>query len=187
MDGLRQDGQLSFGFQVSDMAVVSFFLPSWTSTLIPTQLDLNLTATNLNLENPAKKLIDAFDLNRDPPVPANVEGEIAAAFKANPPKIIFSRSTLANTTVEVVAEGEMSFPAGEPIVNMTFDATGYDKMLGILEAAAPADPRVTQILPMVRFLRDEANTMPGGHLQWKLSTSADGTILLNNYQWKSPQ
>ena len=187
MDGLRQDGKLSFGFQVSDMAVVSFFLPGWSSTLIPTKLDLNLTATNLNLDDPARKLIGAFDLNQTPPVPANVEDEIAMAFKANPPKVVFSRSVIANANVEVVAEGEMSFADGNSIVNMTFDATGYEKMLGILEAAAPSDPRVTEILPMVQFLRDQATTMPGGHLQWKLSTSADGTIMLNNYQWKSPQ
>jgi hypothetical protein len=187
MDGLQQNGKLSYGFRVSDMAVVSFFLPGWASTLIPTQLDLNLTATNLNLDNPARKLIGSLDLNQDPPVPANVGEEIAAEFKAKPPKIIFSKSTIANANVEVVAEGEMSFPEGKPIVNMTFDATGYDKMLGILEAAAPSDPRITQILPTARFLRNEANTMPGGHLLWKLSTSADGTILLNNFIWKSPQ
>jgi hypothetical protein len=187
MDGIGQDGKLRFGFQVSDMAVVSFFLPGWSSTLIPTQLDLNLTATNLNLDDPARKLIGSFDLNQVPPVPVNVEDEIAAAFKANPPKIVFSKSTMANANVEVVAEGEISFIEGKPIVSMIFNATGYDKMLGILEAAATSDPRVKQILPMVRFLRNEANTMPGGHLRWKLSTSADGTVILNNFLWKSPQ
>ena len=187
MDGLQQDGKLSYGFRVSDMAVVSFFLPGWTSTLIPTQLDLNLTATNLNLDSPARKLIGSFDLNQDPPVAANVGEEIAAEFKANPPRIIFSKGMIANANIEVVAEGEMTFEQGTPIVNITFDATGYDKMLGILEAAAPSDPRVAEVLTTARFLRNEANTMPGGHLKWKLSTSADGTVILNNFVWKSPQ
>ena len=168
-DGLRQDGKLSYGFQVSDMEVVSFFLPSWASTLIPTQLDLNLSATNLNLDNPARKLIGSFDLNQDPPVPADVGEEIAADFKASPPRVIFSKSTIGNANVEVVVEGEMSFAEGKPIVDVTFDATGYDKVLGVLDAAAPSDPRVEQILPAAQFLRKHANTMPGGHLEMEHS------------------
>ena len=187
MDGIRQDGRLTFAFQVADMAVVSFFLPGWSSTLIPTQLDLNVTATNLNLDEPARKLIGSFDLNQDPPVPVRVEEEIATTFQANPPRIVFSESTIANATVEVITEGAMSFVRGRPVISMTFDATGFDKVLSTLEAAAPSDPRVEQILPGVHFLKNLAQTMPDGHLHWRFSLRDDGTMMLNNYQWKSPQ
>jgi hypothetical protein len=183
MDGVRQDGKLSYGAQISDMEVASFFLPGWTSVLIPTQVDLDLTVTNLNLDEPARMLIGAFDLNQDPPVPANVGEEIAAGFEANPPRIIFPKSTIGNATVSVVAEGEMTFAEGKPIVDLTFDATGYDQVVGTLEAALPKDPRVEEVLRIARFLREEANTMPSGHLKWTFNVRADGQIELNSAVW----
>jgi hypothetical protein len=78
MDGIRQKAKLSYGFQLSKMEVASLFLPAWASVLIPTDVDVNFSGTNLNLDAPARKVIDTLDLNRDPPIPATVTEEIAA-------------------------------------------------------------------------------------------------------------
>lgn len=183
MDGIEQESKLSYGSQIADLEVASFILPAWASTLVPRHVDLNFSVTNLNLEDPARKLIGSFDLNQAPPVPANVGEEIFAHFDANPPLISLSRSTVSNATVSVVGEGEMSFAGGKPIVAMTFDATGYDQVVDTLEAALPQDPRVTEILRIARFLKEEANTLPGGHLKWTFSVGVDGLIALNNVLW----
>jgi hypothetical protein len=129
-------------------------------------------------------MIDSLDLGRDPPVPANVTDEIAAEFTANPPKIVFAKSTIRNADTMIVAEGEMTFADSKPVLDVTFDATGYDKVLDTLQAAASADQRAAEILPAARFIKENANTMPGGHLKWQVRMNADGSVVLNNIMLK---
>ncbi|MDQ6437618.1 hypothetical protein RB623_26495 [Mesorhizobium sp. LHD-90] len=179
MDGIRQDGTLDYGVRMSEVEVASFFLPSWAPPLIPTDIDINVSGANLDLDVPARKMIDAVDLSKDPPVPESVSQEIAAAFLVDPPKIVFGKSAIRNADTEIVAEGEMVFPGGKPVFDMTFEASGYDKAMATLQEAAPSDPRAAEALPALAMVKGMAKTLPDGRLQWAVSVKADGSAFVN--------
>jgi hypothetical protein len=179
MDGIRQDGTLSYGVKLSKLEVASLFLPGWAPPLIPTDIDININGTNLDLDVPARRLIDALDLGKEPPVPESVGQEIAAAFLADPPKIVFSKSTIRNADAEIVAEGELTFPGGKPVFDMTLEAAGYDKVVTALQAAASTDPQVAEMLPALAMVKGFAKTLADGRLQWVINIRADGSAFVN--------
>ena len=81
-DGLRQNATVTYGIQMSEIKAISLFMPKWAPPLIPTDVDVKVSGVNLNLEIPATKAIESFDLNQEPPVPAKVRDEIIAEFAA---------------------------------------------------------------------------------------------------------
>ena len=179
MDGIRQDGTLSYDIKLSKMEVASLFLPAWAPALIPTEIDLNFSGTNLDLDVPARKLIDAMDLNQDPPVLESVGQEIAAAFMADPPKIVLAKSTIGNADTQFAVEGEMMFPDGKPVMNATIEAAGFDKAMATLQAAAPTDQQVAEMLPALAMVKGFGKALPDGRLQWAVNVRADGSAFVN--------
>ena len=179
MDGIRQNGSLGYAIKLSKLEVASFFLPAWAPALIPTEVDLNFSGTNLNLEEPARKMIEAFDLNQNPPVPASVTDAIAAEFKNNPPKIVLTKSTIGNADTQFAVEGEMVFPDGKPVMNATIEAAGFDKAMATLQAASPTDQQVAEMLPALAMVKGFGKALPDGRLQWAVNVRADGSVFVN--------
>lgn len=184
MDGVEKSASLDYGVKVEGMDVSSFFMPPWAKSLIPTTVDLNLGGTNIDLETPARKVIEAFDLNRDPPVPAAVSDAIAAAFMADPPKFVLSKSTVGNADSQLAVEGEVAFPGGRPVVHMTCEMTGYDRLVATLQAAAATDPRVENVLPAILVAKQFAVASSDGALRWVVQVRDDGSIAVNDRQVK---
>jgi hypothetical protein len=179
MDGVRQDGTLNYGVKLSKLEVASLFMPSWARPLLPTEVDINVSGTNLDLDLPARKLIDAIDLSKEPPVPESVGDEITAAFMADPPKIVFPKSTIRNADTEIVAEGEMIFLGGKPVFDMTIEAAGYDKAVAALQTAAPNEPQVAEMLPALAMVKGFGKALPDGRLQWAINIRSDGSAFVN--------
>ncbi|MFI0844248.1 hypothetical protein [Mesorhizobium sp. IMUNJ 23232] len=179
MDGIRQNGSLGYAIKLSELEVASFFLPAWAPALIPTEVDLNFSGTNLNLEEPARKMIESFDLNQDPPVPVAVTDAIEAEFIANPPKIVLAKSAIRNADTEFVVEGEMVFPDGKPVMDATIEAAGFDKAVATLQAAAPNDQQVAEVLPALAMVKGFGRALPDGRLLWAVNVRADGSVFVN--------
>lgn len=184
MDGIRQNGSLTYAVKLSDLEVASLFMPAWARPLLPTEMDLTVSGENINLEEPARKLIGVLDLSQEPPFPAAVTDEIAAEFTANPPKVVVGRSSIRNADTEIVAEGEFTFPDSKPTLDMTFEAAGYDKAVAGLQAAAAADPQLAEILPAAMMIKGFAKTLPDGRLEWAVNVKPDGSVLVNGLMVK---
>ncbi|RUY48543.1 hypothetical protein, partial [Mesorhizobium sp. M7A.F.Ca.CA.001.12.1.1] len=69
-DGVAQNGTITYGIKASGLTVPTQLLPSWSVGLLPTDVDLNFGGANIDLDSMAKKAIEAFDLNKNPPLPA---------------------------------------------------------------------------------------------------------------------
>ena len=179
MDGVQQNASVTYAIDFSDVKVVSLFMPSWVPSLVPTDIDLNLSGTNLNLDSPTKKAIAAFDLNQEPPIPDRVGEEIAMEFVANGPKIVMGKSTIKNAGTTITLEGEMTFPDAEPVLNATIDATGFDKIVTSLQTAAATDPEVGEALQAALLARGFGKALPDGRLEWAVNIKADGSAFIN--------
>jgi len=179
MDGVQQDGTISYGIKLDDLLVPDGLLPRWSTPLLPEDIDLNFGGTGIDLEGPANMAIDALDLNRDPPIPKEVGDAITARFIAEPPKFVIGRSTISNKDTSISAEGEMTFGGGKPAATATLEATGFDKAMEAIQAATATAPEAQQIHLVAVAAKGFAKSLPDGRLQWVVNMTADGAVTVN--------
>jgi len=183
-DGVSQNGKIAYGIKASGLTVPQQLLPSWSVALMPTDFDLNFGGANIDLDSMAKKAIEAFDLNQDPPLSAEFGDQLKAGFMAKTPKVIISHSTVRNKDTEIALEGEMTFPGEKPDANLTVDVTGFDKLVDGLQAAAKAEPEVAQYVPVALMVKGFGKTLPDGRTEWIINAKADGSVAVNGVMLK---
>lgn len=184
MDGIAQSGTINYAIKASGLTIPTQVLPDWSVALLPTDIDLNFGGANIDLDSMAKKAIDAFDLNQNPPLSAEFGDTLTADFLAKTPKVVIGHSTVKNANMEVAVEGEMTFPDEKPEANLKVDIGGYDKIVETLQAAAKSDPDAAQYVPMALVVKGFAKTLPDGHLEWVVNTKADGSVTVNGVMVK---
>ena len=186
-DGIEQNGKLDYAIKASGLTFPQIF-PGWTATLLPTDIDLNFGGANIDLDSMAKKAIEAFDLNRDPPLSAEFGDQLKADFMAKTPKVVIGHSTVKNKDMEIALEGEMTFPGQapemKPDANLTVDVAGFDKVVANLQEAAKSEPEVGQYVPAALMVKGFAKTLPDGRLEWVVNTKADGSVTVNGVMLK---
>jgi hypothetical protein len=186
MDGAIPNGTLTYKMSATGIVAPAQLLPPWAGTLMPTEFDLNVSGVGFNVDSMANKLIESFDLNRDPPIPDEVGDQIAAEFMANPPKVVISKSTVKNSGTEVTAEGEVTFPGGKPLADITFEVAGYDKIVEAVKQSASSQPEMSQVLAVALAAKGFAKTQPDGRLRWELVVKGDGSVSVNGVTLKGP-
>lgn len=185
-DGVKDDAVISYGIKGQNMKAASLFMPSWAVPLLPTEMDLTFKGADLDLDQPVRKAIAAFDLNQDPPIPDAVGQEIARDFQASKPRIQLAKSFIKNAGTEISGEGEMTFDAGKPAFIGTFEAAGYDKIIEALQAAATNQPDMGNAVLGAQMAKGMAKTLPDGRLQWAVEVKPDGSVLINGSTVKGP-
>ena len=186
MDGISQSGKLNYAIKASGLSVPHQMLPSWSVALLPTDIDLNFGGANIDLDSMAKKTIETFDLNKNPPLPEDFGDQISADFLARTPKAVLGHSTLKNNDIEIALEGEMTFPGEKPDASLIVDVAGYDKIVEALQNAAKTDPEAAQYFPMVLAVKGFAKTLPDGRVEWVINAKPDGSVLVNGAMLKGP-
>jgi uncharacterized membrane protein YgcG len=187
MDGVSQNGKVDYAIKASGLTIPHQTLPEWTVPLLPTDIDLNFGGANIDLDTMAKKAIEAFDLNKNPPLSDEFGKALVADFKAKNPKVVLGHSTVKNGDIEVAMEGEMTFPGGEkPDATVTVDVAGYDKIVNALKEAAKSDEQMAQAFPFALAVKGFGKTLPDGRLEWVINTKADGSVAVNGAMLKGP-
>jgi hypothetical protein len=184
-DGIAQNGKFDYAIKASGLSF-PYVIPGWAATLLPTELDLKFGGSNINLDSMARKAIETFDLNRNPPLPADFGDQIEADFMANTPKFIVGHSVFKNGGTEIALEGEMTFPGKKPAASFTFDVAGYDKIIESLQVAAKSDSEAAQYFTGALAIKGFAKTLPDGRLEWVINTKADGSVTVNGAMLKGP-
>lgn len=187
MDGVSQNGKVDYAIKATGLTIPRQTLPAWTASLLPTDIDLNFGGANIDLDTMAKKAIEAFDLNKNPPLSDDFGKALVADFKAKKPKVVLGHSTVKNADIEVAMEGEMTFPGGEkPDATVTVDVAGYDKIVDALKEAAKGDEQMAQAFPFALAVKGFGKTLPDGRLEWTINTKADGSVTVNGAMLKGP-
>ncbi|AMY00247.1 hypothetical protein AB0V79_09750 [Mesorhizobium ciceri] len=183
-DGVAQNGTITYGIKASGLTVPTQLLPSWSVGLLPTDVDLNFGGANIDLDSMAKKAIEAFDLNKNPPLSAEFGQQLKADFMAKSPKVVLGHSTVKNKDTEIVLEGEMTFPGEKPEGSVTVDVAGFDKLVEGLQEAAKSEPEVAQYVPVALMAKGFGKTLPDGRLEWIVNAKADGSVTVNGVMLK---
>lgn len=178
-NGVRKDSTLSYGLKLDGLVVPDDVLPRWSAPLLPEDIDFNVAGIGIDFEGPATKVIDALDLNRDPPIPQEVGDAIAAEFTANPPKFVINHSTIGNKDTQISAEGEMTFAGGKPALTATVEAAGFDKAMEAIQQATATAPEAQQVYLVAVAAKGFAKTLPDGRLQWVVDMTPEGAVTVN--------
>ena len=186
MDGVSQNGKVDYTIKATGLTIPHQTLPQWTVPLLPTDIDLNFGGANIDLDTMAKKAIEAFDLNKEPPLSDEFGKALVADFKAKNPKVVIGHSTVKNGDIEVVLEGEMTFPGEKPDATVTIDVAGYDKIVDALKEGAKSDEQMAQAFPFALAVKGFGKTLPDGRLEWMINTKADGSVTVNGAMLKGP-
>ena len=187
MDGVARSGTINYGIKASGLSIPQHLVPAWSVALLPTDFDLNFGGANIDLDTMAKKAIEAFDLNKNPPLSDDFGEGLKAGFLANGLKIFIGHSTVKSGGAEIALEGDMTFPDGEkPDANVTIDVTGYDKIVASLQEAARTDPQASQAFTGALAIKGFAKTLPDGRLEWVINAKHDGSVAVNGAMLKGP-
>jgi acylphosphatase len=187
IDGISQNGKINYEIKASGLTIPRQLLPAWTAPLMPTDIDLNFGGANIDLDTIARKTIEAFDLNKNPPLPDEFGKALVDDFKAKKPKVVFGHSTVKNGDIEVAMEGEVFFPdSKKPDGSVTVDVAGYDKIVDALKEAAKSDQQMAQAFPFALAVKGFGKTLPDGRLEWVIDTKADGSVKVNGAMLKGP-
>ena len=187
MDGVARSGTISYGIKASGLSIPQYLVPTWGVALLPTDIDLNFGGANIDLDTMAKKAIEAFDLNQNPPLSEEFGDGLKKDFLANGPKVVIGHSTVKGGGAEIALEGDMTFPDGEkPDANVTIDVTGYDKIVASLQEAAKTDPQASQAFTGALAIKGFAKTLPDGRIEWVINAKHDGSVSVNGAMLKGP-
>lgn len=183
-DGIAQNGAVTYTIKAAGLTVPPNLVPAWGTALLPTDISLNFGGANIDLDSMAKKAIEAFDLNKNPPLPADFGDQIKANFMAKTPKFVIGHSTVKNGDMEIAMEGEMTFPGVKPEANVTIDIAGYDRIVESLQAAAKSEPEAAQYVPVALAIKGFGKTLPDGRIEWVVNGKPDGSVTVNGVMVK---
>ena len=182
-----RSGTISYGIKASGLSIPQYLVPAWGVALLPTDVDLNFGGANIDLDTMAKKAIEAFDLNQNPPLSEEFGEGLKKDFLANGPKVVIGHSTVKGGGAEIALEGDMTFPDGEkPDANVTIDVAGYDKIVAALQEAAKTDPQASQAFTGALAIKGFAKTLPDGRIEWVINARHDGSVSVNGAMLKGP-
>lgn len=183
-DGIAQNGSVNYTIKAAGLTIPQNLVPAWGMALLPTDINLNFGGANIDLDSMAKKAIEAFDLNKNPPLPADFGDRIKADFMAKTPKFVIGHSTVKNGDMEIAMEGEMTFPGMKPEANVTIDIAGYDRIVESLQAAAKSEPEAAQYVPVALAIKGFGKTLPDGRIEWVVNGKPDGSVTVNGVMVK---
>lgn len=185
MSGVTDGASIRYGVSLAEPKLPDGLLPSWAVALLPTQTELNFAGVKLDLDMAVRKAVEAFDLGRVPAMDPSVGDEIAALFLAKGPKFVIEPSTIRNADTVFTVAGEVTGEAGgRPVVDLTVEAAGYDKLVAALTAAAKSDPIAQQAQPVALAGQTMAKRLPDGRLQWVFEAAQDGSVRVNGTMLK---
>ena len=174
MSGVSKDGKFREKLSFSGISLPPGIVPPWAEGLVPHTFSIDFAFSDFDAETPARLALDNLDLNREPPVPPEIEQQLLAGLlPKGTATLTLGPSEIASKLSSVSYEGSLSFgPAAMPTGKATIRMKGLDEVIAALNAAPP-EMGVGQMMPVFLMAKGLAKTESDGSLSW-LIESTDG-------------
>ncbi|MBH0237938.1 hypothetical protein [Methylobrevis albus] len=197
--GAIPDARVAISMGSDGVALPAGVLPAWTTPLLPTGFDAELALEDLDLDAPARLLIDRADFNSDQPLD---DGDFEAAGRVILPdgalSIVLEPSTVTGPLYTAAVEGRFTVshdsmkPRREvkveapPVVegSATIALTNLDGIIAELQKAGDV-PEVQQAIPALIFAKGLARN-EGGRSVWEVDVAANGSVSVNGQMLVPP-
>lgn len=179
-NGVVEKGLVREAFTLNGLVLPPGVVPDWATTLVPSDLSLDFALSRFNLDAPVRLFLQAADLTKEPPVPAEVEQQLLAALM---PEGVVDLTIAPGTTTApdytLGYNGTLSFgpQTTVPVGKATISLTGMDKVTATIQAAPPEVNQ--QFAPFLAMATGMAKPGDAGALVWELETTAAGGVLVN--------
>ncbi|MFI5012519.1 MAG: DUF2125 domain-containing protein [Hyphomicrobiales bacterium] len=187
LSGATPQGAFELGMKFSDLSVPTALLPPWSNPLLPTALETDIKVQIQGLDKVVRAAIEDCDLAASPPLSQESQAKLAAMLLGGEPKLVIAPSRLVSPSFELSVEGELALTPPKPTGRLTVGATGLDKTLAIIQAAAQNDPKLLQQALMgLTFLKGLAKQGADGKSVWALELGPDGAVTINGQRMGPP-
>jgi hypothetical protein len=185
-DGISKNGTYNYTLRSNGLKYPTLPIPEWGVPFLPTDVELTVGTTGLDLDTVVKGAIDDMDFNRDNFLSEEFGAKTAAQFLLAPPKLVISKSLVRTADAELTVEGEVTFTGLKPESHTTWEMAGFDKVVERLNKAAETDEEVKKSVIFVKLAKDFGTQIDGGKIQWVVDQKADGSVAVNGNPVKGP-
>ncbi|MBA8902890.1 hypothetical protein [Phyllobacterium sp. P30BS-XVII] len=186
LDGISKSGSYHYAMRTNGLKYPTLPIPEWGVPFLPTDVELAIGTTGVDLDTVVKGAIEDMDLNREKVISEEFEAKTAAQFLVTPPKLVISKSLVRTVDAELTVEGEMTFAALKPESHTTWEMSGFDKVVDRLNKAGETDETIKQYIVFVKLAKDFGTQIDGGKIQWVVDQKADGSVAINGNPVKGP-
>ncbi|MDY8108388.1 hypothetical protein U0C82_04375 [Fulvimarina sp. 2208YS6-2-32] len=182
MDGAETSGAYSLAYDLTGVSVASPFIPAWASPLVPERLRIELTASDIDLANPARTAIENLRLDADAPLIPSAFETMAQQFEASGPSFGISDSLLSGKDYTI--DYSAAFKDGATTIAVETD--GLDRIIAHLQAAGADVPEAMQGVSFLQVAKGFAKPFDDGRHEWIVHLGADGSVTVNGAMLKAP-
>lgn len=180
LNGIVEEGLFREAFSLGGLQLPAGLVPEWAAPLVPSDLSVDMTVSRFNLLAPAKLLLAALDLTKDPALAPEAEEQLLAALL---PEGVVDLSlapggvTAPVFTLDYEAEVTAGPMAPLPTGSATLSLTGMAEINAALQAAPPEISG--QAAPMLAMAEGMAKPGAEGELVWEIEMTPEGGLLVN--------
>ncbi len=181
--GLPGTGTVTFAIAAEGLAIPTTDLPSWMAGFVPTALDIRPSITGFHADEAAKEAVSDFDLTNADGFRPEQRDKIAHIFWPGDGKVVLAPSRITSAVLDLKLEGEATLTAA-PSGRVTIAASGVDKAIALLQAAAGSDPTAAQALTGLVTAKNLAKPNPDGTLGWVIEAAGNSAVTVNGVPLK---
>ncbi|MBA8880239.1 hypothetical protein [Phyllobacterium myrsinacearum] len=185
-DGISKNGAYHYAVRTNGLKYPPLPIPEWGVPFLPTDVELTIGTTGVDLDTVVKGAIEDMDLEREKVLSEEFETRTAAQFLMAPPKLVISKSLVRTADAELTVEGEVTFTGLKPESHTTWEMAGFDKVVERLNKAAETDEDIKNSIVFVKLAKDFGTPIDGGKIQWIVDQKADGSVAINGNPVKGP-
>ena len=179
-NGMTKDGKFREGIDLKGVKLPTAILPAWSANLLPSDTSFDFTVSGFDAATSMGLIIDAFDLNANPPVPDELKLKLLpAALPTGTLDVMLNPGKIVSPTYTLSYEGVLKVnPAGLPAGTATVRLKGFDATIQALQTAAASDPSVQQAIGPLMVAKGFAK-VEGDELLWAIESNGQGSVLVN--------
>jgi hypothetical protein len=167
------------GLQLPDTPLI----PKWVGPLLPTQGNIDLKFSGVDLDAMARLAIQNFDATKKPPIPESLNPQFLQIFMSGQPQLNLGPSTFTASAGALSAQGSMSvIPTQKGKV--TIAATNLDQIIAAVNSADV--PNKDSAMMGIALIKGLAKTGADGKAIWDVDFDAATKAVSINGQVLSP-
>lgn len=186
LSGVGADAGIDVDMALSGLGVASAFLPSWSATLIPRDIEIGFAVSGLDLASPADIALRELDFSQDPPLSPEAQARVTAAFGVENLQTRLKPGRIRAGDYDIAFSGAFAVKDAQPEARIAVDVGGLDRAIATLQAAAAAQPELYQAVGMLQFAKGIGRPHDDGRLEWIVEAKVDGSVSVNGTVMKGP-
>lgn len=178
-NGIVPDGHIREAVTLEGFTMPDAILPPWAAPLVPQSLSFDVAADRFNLRDPARMIIEVFDLTKPDPVPEALgPALLQALLPEGTVDVTFAPGAITGADYNLTFEGGLTAgPGTMPTGKAMIRAEGLDKIEAALAAAPPEVS--AQAGGTLMFLKGMGKEEGEGTYSWEIDATTPGKLLVN--------